>query len=136
MYIIRMTSPGNVHPHTVRFMYSITVVYRVIFETCHENRIFAYPKTNAQISFSDCEADQRLCFRYTDSTIPLPLKSDISSFYPSSVADRPFCVDMIGNPEDRFSRVAARLFPFCSPEAAIEDTLLSRLPETVLKCTL
>ena len=26
------------------------------------------------------EADQRLCFRYTDSTIPLPPKSEISSF--------------------------------------------------------
>ena len=26
------------------------------------------------------EADQRLCFRYSDSTIPLLLKSDISSF--------------------------------------------------------
>ena len=26
------------------------------------------------------EADQRLCFRYTDSTIPLLFKSDISSF--------------------------------------------------------
>ena len=35
---------------------------------------------------SNCEADQRLCFRYTDSTIPLLLKSEISSFYPSSVA--------------------------------------------------
>ena len=31
------------------------------------------------------EADQRLCFRYTDSTIPLLLKSKISSLYPSSV---------------------------------------------------
>ena len=30
---------------------------------------------------SNCEADQRLCFRYTDSTIPLLLKSEISSFY-------------------------------------------------------
>ena len=28
---------------------------------------------------SNCEADQRLCFRYTDSTISL-LKSEISSF--------------------------------------------------------
>ena len=27
------------------------------------------------------EADQRLCFRYTDSTIPLLTKSEISSFY-------------------------------------------------------
>ena len=35
-----------------------------------------------QISFavtSNCEADQRLCFRYTDSTIPLLSKSKISS---------------------------------------------------------
>ena len=28
----------------------------------------------------DREADQRLCFRYSDSTIPLLLKSEISSF--------------------------------------------------------
>ena len=27
------------------------------------------------------EADQRLCFRYSESTIPLLLKSEISSFY-------------------------------------------------------
>ena len=29
---------------------------------------------------SNCEADQRLCFRYTDSTISLLLTSEISSF--------------------------------------------------------
>ena len=29
---------------------------------------------------SDCEADQRLCFRYTDSTIPLLPKYEILSF--------------------------------------------------------
>ena len=34
---------------------------------------------------SNCEADQHLCFRYTDSTISLLLKSAISSFYPASV---------------------------------------------------
>ena len=34
----------------------------------------------------NCEADQRLCFRYTDSTIPLLPKSEISSLLPSSVA--------------------------------------------------
>ena len=34
---------------------------------------------------SKCEADQRLCFRYTDSTISLLLKSKISSFWPASV---------------------------------------------------
>ena len=32
------------------------------------------------------EADQRLCFRYTDNTIPLLPKSEISSLQPSSVA--------------------------------------------------
>ena len=31
------------------------------------------------------EADQRLCFRYSDSTIPLLLKSEISRFYLFSV---------------------------------------------------
>ena len=35
------------------------------------------------------EADQRLCFRYTDSTIPLLLKSKISSLKPSSVTVQP-----------------------------------------------
>ena len=35
------------------------------------------------------EANQRLCFRYTDSTIPLLPKSEIASLYPSSVAVQP-----------------------------------------------
>ena len=35
------------------------------------------------------EADQRLCFRYTDSTIPLLRKSKISSLYPYSVIAQP-----------------------------------------------
>ena len=34
-------------------------------------------------------ADQRLCFRYTDSTIPLLPKSENSSLLPSSVAVQP-----------------------------------------------
>ena len=34
---------------------------------------------------SICEADQRLCCRYADSTIPLLSKSKISSLLPSSV---------------------------------------------------
>ena len=32
----------------------------------------------------DCEADQRLCFRYTDSTLSLLIKSEISSFHAAS----------------------------------------------------
>ena len=35
------------------------------------------------------EADQRLCFRYTDCTIHLLPKSEISSLYPSHVAVQP-----------------------------------------------
>ena len=35
------------------------------------------------------EADQRLCFRYIDSTIPLLSKSEISSLLPFSVAVQP-----------------------------------------------
>ena len=35
------------------------------------------------------EADQRLCFRYTDTTIPLLSKYEISSLWQSSVAVQP-----------------------------------------------
>ena len=38
---------------------------------------------------SNCAADQRLCFRYLDSTTPRLPKSEISSLYPSSVAVQP-----------------------------------------------
>ena len=37
----------------------------------------------------NCEAHQRLCFRYTASSIPLLPKSEISSLWPSSVAVQP-----------------------------------------------
>ena len=40
------------------------------------------------------EADQRLCFRYSDSTIPLLLKSKISSF---SACTARFVSDLFGN---------------------------------------
>ena len=48
------------------------------------------------------EADQRLCFRYTDSTIPLLLNSNLLWLY-SLV-----CVDLVGNSEDRFSQNEAQ----------------------------
>ena len=35
------------------------------------------------------EADQRLCFRYIDSTVPLLSKCEILSLQPSSVAVQP-----------------------------------------------
>ena len=52
------------------------------------------------------KADQRLCFRYINSTIPLLFKSKISSLWQSSVAVQP---GLVGNPEDRFSHVAAHI---------------------------
>ena len=44
---------------------------------------------DADLLGGDCEADQRLCFRYTESTIPLLPKSEISSLKLSSVAVQP-----------------------------------------------
>ena len=48
------------------------------------------------------EADQRLCFCLTDSTIPLLSKFEISSLKLSSVDLQPDS-DLVGNPENRFS---------------------------------
>ena len=49
-------------------------------------------------------ADQHLCFRSIDSTIPLFSKSKISSLYPTSVAVQPcMCQE---TPQDRFSHDA------------------------------
>ena len=55
---------------------------------------------------SNCEADQRLCFRYTDGTISLLLKSEISSFWLASMTTGWFVSDLVRNPKDQFSRVA------------------------------
>ena len=49
------------------------------------------------------EADQRLCFRYIDSPIPLLPKSEISSLYPSSMAVQPgLCGTRSKNPKTGF----------------------------------
>ena len=56
-------------------------------------------------------ADQRLCFHYIDSTIPLLSKS--KKIQPLAIfcgCRARFVSDLVGNPEDRFSRVAAQLF--------------------------
>ena len=56
------------------------------------------------------ETDQRLCFRYTDSTIPLLPKSEISSLQPSSLTVQPgLCRTWSENPEDRFSHNEAHI---------------------------
>ena len=55
------------------------------------------------------KADQRLCFRYINSTIPLLFKSEISSLYPSSVAAQPGFCGPGRKPECWFSYVAAHM---------------------------
>ena len=58
---------------------------------------------------SNCTADQHLCFRYTDSTIPLlPLQN----FKPLAIfcgCTAQFVSDLVGNPEDRFSHNEAQI---------------------------
>ena len=55
-------------------------------------------------------ADQRLCFRYTDSTISLLPKYVISSFHPSSVAVQPgLCGTWLETPKTGF--LITRLIP-------------------------
>ena len=51
------------------------------------------------------EADQRLCFHYTDSTIPLNFKS-LAIFCGCTAR---FVSDLVGNPEDWFSHNAAHM---------------------------
>ena len=49
------------------------------------------------------EADQRLCFHHTDSAIPLLSKPDISSLWPSSVAEQPgLCQTRLKTPKTGF----------------------------------
>ena len=59
----------------------------------------------------DREADQRLCFRYMDSTIFLLPKSKFqtSSHLLWCGCTARFVWDLVGNPEDRFSHTEAHL---------------------------
>ena len=69
---------------------------------------FCICEKKTQISFAvNREADQRLCFRYIDSTIPLLSKSKISSLKPSSVAVQ-VCVRP-GRTERLFSHDTAQM---------------------------
>ena len=55
-----------------------------------------------------CAADKRLRFRYIDRKIPLLSKSEISSrdlaMHLHGGCTARFVSDLVGNPEDRFSR--------------------------------
>ena len=89
---------------------------------------------------SNCAADQRLCFRYTDSTISLLPKSEISPLAIFCVCTAWFVSDLVGDPEDRFSQNEAHIataslscvyfFPLCVrcyEYAKSFDIMLTRL---------
>ena len=64
---------------------------------------------------SNCEADQRLCFRYRDSIIYLLSKSKISSLLPSSVTVQPGLCRTWSEPKLLvFSRTGSFIVHFCS----------------------
>ena len=62
----------DVSPQFSNFIFFIHSIFKKYIVLC-ENK-------GADQLRSNCEADQRLCFRYSDSTIPLLLKPEISSF--------------------------------------------------------
>ena len=79
---------------------------------CHEKTGFLPMRKQRRKSAvcSNCTADQRLCFRYTDSIITLLLV--IRNFKLTVI----FCVckhwfvsDLVGNCEDRFSHIEAQM---------------------------
>ena len=75
------------------------------------NHVFAYAKTkDADQLRINCADDQRLCFRYTDSTIPLLHKSEIfESIAIFCGCAAWFVSDLVGNTEDRFSHNEAQI---------------------------
>ena len=53
---------------------------KIIYEPRYEKTVFCICENkDADQLRSNCAADQRLCFRYMDSTIPLLSKSEISN---------------------------------------------------------
>ena len=58
---------------------------------------------------SHCEADQRLCFRYTGSTLPLLYKSKISSHWSSSVTVQSGLCGTCSKSHCLFSHVVAHI---------------------------
>ena len=52
-------------------------------------------------------ADQRLCFRYIESAVPLLSKSEFSCLSHLCGRTARFVSDLVGNPEDQFSRDVA-----------------------------
>ena len=73
---------------------------------------------------SNCEAYQRLCFRYMDSTIPLRSLSEISSFYPSSLTVHACLCHL----EDRFSHADSYIIAECHRKTMVIEGRAFQVP--------
>ena len=69
----------------------VSVMFHLMFVyyTFSSVLVAEWPLFEKKLPTRNREADQRLCFRYIDSTIPLLSKSEISSLLPSYVAVQP-----------------------------------------------
>ena len=80
----------------------------------------------------NCKADQRLCFRYMDSTIPLLSKSKISCLQPSSVlVQLGLCqtwseTTLLVFPRCRFFHEVAHRFYTILKRASISEVVIKR----------
>ena len=83
---------------------------------------------------SNCAADQRLCFGYIDSTIPLLSKSKLSSFLPFSVAVQPgLCRTWSETTKtDFFCRTRSKYILFDLFRITLQSTLPRRYVEPLL----
>ena len=106
-------------------LFSVTISLIAPFESCqrackfdlyHVSRVVRKPafciceNKDANHLNGNREADQRLCFRYTDSTIPLLSKSKLLAIFCGCTAW--FVSDLVENPEDRFSHNEAHVIRF------------------------
>ena len=77
----------NPEDRLYRYAAHIRHFLQKIYESRREKTVFCICENkDADQLRGNREADQRLCFHYIDSTIPLLSKSEISSLYVSSVA--------------------------------------------------
>ena len=78
-----VTFDVSVHSHNLvlpPIQYNPNMVLKQMSRLMGKPTIFIGENKDADQLLGNREADQRLCFRYSESTIPLLLKSEISSF--------------------------------------------------------
>ena len=97
-YLFLMSVSVQFHLKYVQILFHLSLVMRKPDFCICENK-------DADQLRSNCAADQRLCFRYTDSTIPLLPKSEISSIQTYSVVVQPdLCRTWSETPKTGFLR--------------------------------